>query len=368
MKAVLHNRVLQHILFWSFEVLLYTGNYMKDGNFFGEITTTLLFLPLHMTFTYSQLYIFIPRLLLRRKIISYILVTMIVTHILCCVNLIFYVFVIYPYVSGQVCTYFRWNLLLTFDLTELRTIFSFFLICSMGAAVKLLKKWYYEQNRNQVMEKEKIAMELEMLKAQVHPHFLFNTLNNLYALTMTKSDMAPVTVSHLSGLLRYMLYECNEKEVPLKNEIDILHKYIELEKLRYTDRLDVSFSYSGDMSKLKIAPLILLPFVENSFKHGVSNEIDQCWINLHMHTEGNQFTFNLSNSRSHDTRAQCPGGIGLQNIRKRLELLYAGRYTLLINEEADIYNIKLQVELSATQATLYAPEPVIRLQPTPAIV
>jgi len=368
MKAILNNRVLQHVVFWSFQVLIYTGNYTKDGNYLDGFTATLFYLPTHLLFTYTQLYLFIPRLLLKKKITAYIFVTLLFTHFLYCVNTLYYSFIIYPVMFGKACTFFAWKHMWTFNQTELKAIFSFFMICSMAAAVKLLKKWYYEYNRNQVIEKEKLSIELEMLKAQVHPHFLFNTLNNLYALTLTKSDKAPVTVSHLSDLLRYMLYECNEKEVPLEKEIEVLKKYIELEKLRYGNRLDVSFSYSGNIRQLKIAPLILLPFVENSFKHGVSEEIDKCWINLQMHARGNVFSFILSNSRSHDAHTYKPGGIGLQNIKKRLKLIYPGSYNMTINEAAEMYSIKLEVQLSTLPQVRMTPKPAIIVQPIPTTV
>ena len=188
-----------------------------------------------------------------------------------------------------------------------------------------------------------------MLKAQVHPHFLFNTLNNLYSLTLTHSDKAPLVVTHLSELLRYMLYECNEKEVPLEKEIEALKKYVELEKLRYGNRIDVSFVSSGNIKENLIAPLLLIPFVENSFKYGTSEQLDQCWVNLHFHADGNNFTFNLNNSISNDKTKTVSGGIGLQNIKKRLELIYPGKYELTVNEEAGMFIVKLQLQLNPAE-------------------
>jgi LytS/YehU family sensor histidine kinase len=157
--------------------------------------------------------------------------------------------------------------------------------------------------------------------------------------------------------------------VPLEKEIDMLKKYVELEKLRYGNRLDISFSCSGNVRQLKIAPLVLLPFVENSFKHGVSEQLDQCWINLHMHATGNTFTFNLSNSRSNEAATEAPGGIGLQNIKKRLELIYPGNYSMTINEAPEIYSVKLEVQLSTMSQVIIKQVPAAVLtQPIPAIV
>ncbi|RYY67132.1 MAG: hypothetical protein EOO13_14930 [Chitinophagaceae bacterium] len=354
MKAFLDNRLLQHCLFWCFQGVIYTFNYVRGDDYVMSIKTTLLLMPLHMMFTYTQIYVLIPRLLLRRKIAQYILYTLLFTQLMYSINLVYYSFVVYPLASGLVCTFFKWEQLWTFNPNELKTAFSFFMICGLAVSVKLLKKWYQENTRNQRIEKEKLTMELDMLKAQVHPHFLFNTLNNLYALTLSKSDKAPLAVSNLADLLRYMLYECNEREVPLDKEITVLNKYMELEKLRYGNRIELSFSCTGDTRRLRIAPLILLPFVENSFKHGVSEQLEKCWVNLHLHAEGDHFSFNLSNSRSHELPQSASGGIGLQNIRKRLDLMYPGQYTMTINEEAEIYAVKLQMKLAVLPAATVA--------------
>ena len=350
MKAILDNRLLQHGLFWCFQVFMYTGNFVKGDDYGTSFMSTLLFLPVHMIFTYTQIYVLIPRLLLQRRIAAYIVYTLLFTQLMYSINLIHYSFVVYPLTTGLACTYFNWDQLWSFNPIEFRTVFSFFMICGLAVSVKLLKKWYQENSRNQRMEKEKLAMELDMLKAQVHPHFLFNTLNNLYALTLSKSDKAPLAVSNLADLLRYMLYECDEREVPLEKEITVLNKYMELEKLRYGNRIELSFSCTGDIRRLRIAPLILLPFVENSFKHGVSEQLEQCWVNLHLHADGDSFSFNLSNSCSNEPVQRAAGGIGLQNIRKRLDLMYPGKYTLTINEEPEIYAVKLQMKLAMLPA------------------
>ena len=346
MEALLSSRILQHTVFWCFYVLIYTANYGQDGKYDFELLVTMGLLPFHLLFTYLQLYIFIPFLLLKKKFIKYILITIIVTKMLVGFSFLFYGLFVFQAKYGKPAPEFDWSIFYTFHLIQLQSVFSYFMICGVAVSIKLLKKWFYENDRNQKIEKEKLFMELEMLKAQVHPHFLFNTLNNLYSLTLTHSDKAPVVVTHLADLLRYMLYECNENEVPLEKEIEVLKKYVELEKIRYGDRIDVSFSCGGDLKENKIAPLILLPFIENSFKHSVSEQVDQCWVNLHLHANGNEFTFNLSNSSADDKPKSAAGGIGLQNISKRLELIYPGKYSLTINEEAEMYVVKLKMQLN----------------------
>ena len=349
MKTLLNNRVFQHILFWCFYVFLYTSNYAQNGKYGVELLITLIYLPLHLLFTYCQLYYLIPRFLLTRKLGKYILLTLIFTKLLVNLSSIAYAYIVYPIRTHLPSAGLDWQRMWTFTPIQLRTAFSAYMICSLAVSIKLLKKWFYEKDRNQQMLQEKLNMELDMLKAQVHPHFLFNTLNNLYSLTLTKSENAPVVVTHLSDLLRYMLYECNEKEVPLAKEMEVLKKYVELEKLRYGDRIDVSFSCTGNIESLLIAPLLLLPFVENSFKHGISEQLDQCWISIHAHAAGDEFYFTLSNSYQAKVFSLA-GGIGLQNIRQRLNLIYPERYSLDLKEENNLYLVKLRLRLNAVQA------------------
>ncbi len=368
MRALLTNRLFQHVVFWSFYVLLYTANYTMDGNYGKELLITTIYLPFHLSFVYLQLYVLVPKYLLQRKFLSYVLLTAVLTKIFITACRLTFSLVIYEIRNGVPPPPPDWSQLLMLDLRELKTVFSLFMITGVAMSIKLLKKWFFEHDRNLQVEKEKLTMEVEMLKAQVHPHFLFNTLNNLYSLTLSRSDKSPIVVTHLSDLLRYMLYECNDKQVPLSKEIEVLKKYVELEKLRYGERMDVSFSCSGNTQSLVIAPLLLLPFVENSFKHGMSEELDQCWINIHLHATERHLTFNLSNSCNHDNPSGIAGGIGLENIKKRLALIYPEKYKLDIKKEDEMYIVKLELFLEvSTRPSPKAAEPVIQLKPAPAI-
>jgi len=351
MNAIFRNRVVQHLLFWCFYFLLFYFLWRGEGEEPARTSfiRTLVTLPYQLFFTYTQLFFLIPRFLLKKKIIWYIVFTLLFSKIAIDISIIIYQLIVIPMQTGNPPN-MHWDWLYKITVRQAVPFFSMLPICGIAVAIKLLKKWYLENDRNQKMEKEKTVMELEMLKAQVHPHFLFNTLNNLYSLTLTKADNAPVVVTHLSGLLRYMLYECGEKEVLLNNEIAALKKYVELEKLRYGNRLDVSFSCSGQTAGLMIAPLLLLPFVENSFKHGVSEQLDQCWINLNLHAENNVLTFQLSNSCIKEKTRAIVGGIGLQNIKKRLELMYVGKYNLNTILEEEMYAVKLTMQLNSPAA------------------
>lgn len=216
------------------------------------------------------------------------------------------------------------------------------------AAIVIMKNLVKQQEAFGQVQREKLGAELQLLKSQLHPHFLFNTLNNLYALTLKNSPRSPEIVLKLSSLLRYMLYECNAEEVPLEKEIHFLKHYIELEQLRYGDRLDVSLQISGDYTSKNIAPLLLIPFLENSFKHGTSTQLDQAWISLDLYVQDDQLFFKLINSRDAEEMPPGMGGIGLQNVRKRLDLLYPHTHELRCVETEDTFLIILNLALHSS--------------------
>ena len=189
--------------------------------------------------------------------------------------------------------------------------------------------------------------ELKLLKAQVHPHFLFNTLNNLYGLTLEKSDSAPQLVLQLSEILDYILYRCQAPKVQLKEDLYNLKNYIEIEKIRYSEKLKLEFDFPGDTGKLEIAPLILLPFVENAFKHGVSHFPGVAEVKIKASIVGKNLIFNIENSRNplaKPTNNQS-NGIGLINVKRRLELLYPQKHILTINEQPETFSVNLTLEL-----------------------
>ena len=153
-------------------------------------------------------------------------------------------------------------------------------IGGMAAAIKLMKILYLKEQRNLQLQNENTRSQLQLLKAQVHPHFLFNTLNNIYSHTQKVSPVASKLVLGLSDLLRSILYECNNEYISIRQEIGMIHNYITLEKIRYGNKLDISLDISQSAQELQIAPLLLLPLVENSFKHGASQVIEQPWLNI----------------------------------------------------------------------------------------
>jgi LytS/YehU family sensor histidine kinase len=193
-----------------------------------------------------------------------------------------------------------------------------------------------------------LQAELDFLKAQVHPHFLFNTLNNLYALTLERSPKAPETVLGLSDILRYMLYECNAEKVALKRDLQVLNNYIALEKIRFENRLDLNVSINGEIGNQLIAPLLLLPLVENAFKHGAGEVVEDPWITVDINLANNRLTMKVANLKPAEAskpNVMQEGMIGLSNVRKRLEILYPAHHHLRFVEEDDTFVAILKVDL-----------------------
>uniref|UniRef100_UPI0032169B23 sensor histidine kinase n=1 Tax=uncultured Draconibacterium sp. TaxID=1573823 RepID=UPI0032169B23 len=236
---------------------------------------------------------------------------------------------------------------------ELQVITLHFIVF-FGIAVKQIKRAFFMQQEKNEMEKAQLSIELKLkeaelklLKAQIHPHFLFNTLNNLYGLTLEKSNDAPDLVLRLSGILDYILYRCNEKSVLLSDELDNLKNYIEIEKIRYSEKLKLIVDFHAETDNLQIAPLILLPFVENAFKHGVSNYPGIATVNTKVARIENTLIFKIENSKNpvKSPHANHSKGIGLQNARKRLDLIYPGKYILKIDDKTDTFSVHLTLEL-----------------------
>nr|WP_237487851.1 histidine kinase [Hufsiella arboris] len=213
--------------------------------------------------------------------------------------------------------------------------FGVYSVAAIVAAIYFTKTWYFGQQEKQQLSNEKLQSELKFLKGQIHPHFLFNTLNNLYTLTLAKSNKAPEVVDKLSQLMSYMLYDSNKTRVPLKMELDHITNYISLEKIRYCERLDVSLDVLSDIDDIEIEPLLILPLVENSFKHGFKNETGKVWVHISVLTNEEQLIIKVENSMGDEAPVNGNGyhGVGLSNVEKRLELIYKDRYSFQVFKE-----------------------------------
>jgi LytS/YehU family sensor histidine kinase len=201
-------------------------------------------------------------------------------------------------------------------------------------------------NRWRQSEREKLNAELSYLKAQINPHFLFNTLNSIYSLAIEKSDQTPAAIVKLSGMMRYVISDAGHHLVSLSKEIEYLHNYIELQKVRFGNAVSLSFKVTGVYAGEQIAPLILISFVENAFKHGI-NAAEDSDIRIEINITSHQLHFTSFNNKV--TIQKMPedrGGLGIDNTKKRLELLYPGRHTLEITDDPLYFSVSLLLQLT----------------------
>ncbi|WP_295768064.1 histidine kinase [uncultured Mucilaginibacter sp.] len=349
-------RVALHLAFWAVVYFMYTGIYAIQLTYTTSLRNNLFYVPVHMFYYYTLAYWLLPKYLFNGQYVKfeiYLLVLMLVSTVM---SRLVGIYIANPYIlqrehptDWSFIEEQRWPLhkqlfnLLTF----VNAWKAINMVVWFALVLKMVKLW---------AERKQAALQAELsaLKAQVHPHFLFNTLNNLYALTLSNSPKSPEVVLGLSDILRYMLYECNTENASLKQEILVLQQYISLEKLRYEDRLDLTFNIEGDLDDKYIAPLIMLPFIENAFKHGTSETQGQVWININLLVSGNVLKFKVSNSKPDDLPADAGkhhGHIGLQNVQKRLDLLYPSAYQLKIFDDDEAYLVVLQIELKQLNQT-----------------
>ena len=230
------------------------------------------------------------------------------------------------------------------------------LVILPAVAIHVTQQWYHERETNARLKQEKLELELyarqkelDYLREQMHPHFLFNALNNLYGLTLEKSDDAPELVLRLSELLDYMLYRSEQKTVPLTDEIRHIKNYLEVQKIRCGDRLKLLLDIDDGLDGYRIAPMLLMPFLENSFKHGVSATSGLSYVSISLKIEDGHLQFDLINSLPGKRSEKKHHGVGLVNVGKRLELLYGDRYDLQTEETEKEYKVELSIPLERTR-------------------
>ena len=234
----------------------------------------------------------------------------------------------------------------SFFIAVLATNKGAFTITASALMLKFAKHWYHHYYRNLQLQKENTEAQMQLLTAQIHPHFLFNTLNNIYSQAQTESPKSSKMIMGLSDMLRYILYEGQKPLVPLKQELLMITEYVNLEKIRYGNKLDVHILIPDKHNDLYIAPLLLLPFVENCFKHGTSRVLQDPWINLTIELKDTILVMKLMNGKANlKENIQGKAGIGINNVRQRLDLLYKDKHELQIREEEEVFVVDLKVEL-----------------------
>jgi sensor histidine kinase YesM len=333
MGLLFRYRIWWHIIFWLVWYFFYTFTYSFGGLEKTQFFQNFCLLPVRIAGTYILIYWIIPKFLFTKKYLVFLILAVLHAFLFG-----FFISLVLYFITGykDVASLFF-----------MRPVVLNYQIPATAAAIYLFKRMYLIQQHSLNLEKEKLEAELKFLKSQIHPHFLFNTLNNLYALTLKKSDKAPEMVIQLSNLLEYTLYSGKETEVGLNEELKQIRGYIDLEKLRFGDRLKITTDIEGNVDRLMIAPLLLLPFVENSFKHGASTDLKTPFIDINVIVKDNLLRFSIRNSKGNESEKSegYKEGIGLKNVKRRLELLYPRKHSLEIVEEHDTFSVGLTVEL-----------------------
>lgn len=222
----------------------------------------------------------------------------------------------------------------------------FLLVFIFSTGIKVINQWLQSERRSKLIENEKLKTELSFLKTQINPHFLFNTLNNIYALAADKSDLTAPAVMKLSSIMRYVLSEAKNETVPLEKEIHFTNDYIELQKMRTTSQTCIIFTIAGNPNGQQISPLLFMPFVENAFKYGLSAR-EQSPISILLEIQKNHVYLKVKNNKHQGSvlKPDYNTGIGINNTKRRLDLLYPNKHTLVIDDEPASYTINLNIHL-----------------------
>lgn len=305
-------------------------------------TVFIIFNASFIIFYYLNTLVLIPRLLTRKYRMWYVLsILMSVVIIVSVPSLVIRVhYIDQPHHEGEYRTY----------LVLIRVLFTtlvFTIIFIVSTGMRIVKEWYQAERLADDIRHEKAITELSLLKGQINPHFLFNTLNNIYSLSVKKSDDAPQAVMMLADMMRYVLSDAQSEHVRLDKDLEHINEYIKLQKLRLTDKVRISYSIQGGTDDYEIAPLMLMPFVENAFKYGISTH-EESTITIDIRIEDGNLSARIVNRVVANTMPlQKTTGTGLANVRRRLELLYPGRHTLTINpDENGNYSVYLHIKLT----------------------
>jgi sensor histidine kinase YesM len=317
------------------------------------MNTTLMTLIL-MGLAYGVLYYFLPRYISRTK--NFIGTTMLLLLFVSFLAVVNYIFLILIFSISTRLGYFNQMPKMSFIIPVWARLilFNYPTVVGFALAIKILKNWYLKQKETAQVGREIINGELQLLKAQVHPHFLFNTLNNIYSFIINDSNDATEALKKLSTLLRYIIYECDQPLVQLEKELKMIRDYIDLEKIRYGKNFNMSLQVQGNGSNKMISPLLLIPFLENSFKHGASQMLTHPWINLDITILEHELQFILSNSKPAIAGEKTmSNGLGLRNVKKRLSILYKYTHALNITDDIMSFSVSLKVPVFQSNEDVY---------------
>ncbi|WP_324024021.1 histidine kinase [Maribacter sp. BPC-D8] len=336
-----------HILFWSvyFGFNTFRWTFIHD-DFLLSLRTNLIGFPIHMFLAYLNAYYLMPKFIYTKKYVQYTIYILLALLVM----LLFKYNLTYYLVSTDVMPEAN-EIIDTLTIGyAVQTMIGEVYVISFFTAIKLTVDWLRESSKLHDLEKRQLKTELRFLRSQVSPHFFFNTLNNIYSLTLEKSDQAPEVILKLSELMRYLLYATKKQRQDLTSEINCIRNYIDLERIRFDDSLKIDMNISGDLVNCKIPPMLLIPLIENCFKHGASKNIGEMKIKIDIKVEDGFMDFKVSNSIPNVNKEYVypvkRGGIGLSNVKKRLELGYGKNdYDLQIFEEDKMFNVFLKLKV-----------------------
>ncbi|MCU0355328.1 MAG: histidine kinase [Cytophagales bacterium] len=334
--------VLIHASFWCVYLSFFIYQisfYQRDEPNWGRLFTVA---AIQLFFTsataYLNYFVFLPRFQQHRNVGRYLLEFLLPFALLIVARLYTERFLIDGFTHEEKYLY-RTRFVVNVTLVTL------FITIFVGM-LRFAAEWFELEAKKRAVENERLSAELRFLKAQINPHFLFNTLNNLYYLAFTQSPNTTEVIAKLSQMMRYMIYDSNHPRVRLEKEIEYMQNYISLEKLRLNEQIPIRFEVRGEPGHVLIAPLILITFLENAFKHGVSNNFAEAWVDVQLEINGNVCTYTVENSKlPEQALKEEKSGIGLQNVRRRLELSYPNQYDLRISDHPDHYRIELKLNV-----------------------
>ena len=348
---IIQNRVVSHLIFWfSLFISLPILAALNEGSVEKTLVSGLSFLPAQLSASYFLIYYQVPKLLFKKKYLKFGVSFLISAYTLLVISKLLNMYLTKLFVPD----YFEYKSLIEILTSpfHLAVVYfpSVYVFVFLMFMTKVFKDRFEERHQLEVLQKEKANTELKFLKAQTNPHFLFNTLNNLYSLTLEQSEKAPEVVLKLSGMLDYMLYQCKDPEVPLKKEIALIKDYIDLESLRYGEKLTLNFTHQLHSPDVMIAPLILISFVENAFKHGASNNLKNTIIEIDLTTNRDRLYFKvfntLANNGQSDMKNESHSGIGFSNSQRQLELNYKNNYNLKSVKTDHDFQVVLTINLT----------------------
>lgn len=333
-----------HLLFW---LCYFTFNVIRWGSYFDNywysLKSNLIEFPLHLLIVYFNIYYLVPKFIAAKKYKSYIGYLGISLALLYVVRTsLIYILVtknIWPEAETSQQA-FTFNHIVAVVLGEIYVV-------SLVTLIKLTIDWVYVRKRVEDLKAIQLATELQFLKAQIQPHFFFNTLNNLYALSLEKSEKAPDVILKLSEIMEHVLYGVKKPKIRLFDEIKYIQNYIDLEKLRYGDKVQVEINLQGNIENISVPPLLFLPFIENCFKHGaIDNTNFKIFINF-KNIDKNKLIFTVSNNYNYYqyNNTVKRHGIGNTNVRRRLELLFKDNFSLIAKVEKESYTVELIIPL-----------------------